>query len=107
MGLLIVSDVHRHYGGQEVLRGATFQIEPEEKVGLVGRNGGGKSTLLRLIEGLEQPDRGSITLRKGARLGHVPQSPVFAAGETVRAYVSEGMAEARAALALAESLTER
>jgi ATP-binding cassette subfamily F protein 3 len=107
MGLLLVTDVHRHYGGQEVLRGATFQIEPEEKVGLVGRNGGGKSTLLRLIEGLEKPDRGSITLRKGARLGHVPQAPVFAAGETVRGYVSEGMAEARAALALALDLTER
>jgi len=107
MGLLIVDDLHRHYGGQEVLRGATFQIDPEEKVGLVGRNGGGKSTLLRLIEGLEAPDRGSITLRKGARMGHVPQSPTFAAGESVRAYVSEGMAEARAAAAEAEALTER
>jgi ATP-binding cassette subfamily F protein 3 len=107
MALLLVTDVHRHYGGQEVLRGATFQIEPEEKVGLVGRNGGGKSTLLRLIEGLETPDRGSITLRKGACLGHVPQSPVFAAGETVRGYVSEGMAEARAAAAESAALTER
>ncbi|HVS18919.1 MAG TPA: ABC-F family ATP-binding cassette domain-containing protein [Planctomycetota bacterium] len=107
MGLLIVDDVHRHYGGQEVLRGATFQIDPEEKVGLVGRNGGGKSTLLRLIEGLEAPDRGAITLRKGARMGHVPQSPIFTAGESVRAYVSEGMAEARAAAAEAEALTER
>jgi ATP-binding cassette, subfamily F, member 3 len=107
MSLLLVTDVHKHYGAQEVLRGATLQIDPGEKVGLVGRNGGGKSTLLRLIEGLEQPDRGSITLRKGARLGHVPQAPEFAPGETVRAYVTLGMGAARAALAESDALAER
>ncbi len=107
MGLLIVNDVAKHFGAQEVLRGATLQIDPDEKVGLVGRNGGGKSTLLRLIEGLERPDHGSITLRKGARLGHVPQAPSFEPGETVRRHVTAGMALAREALRASEALAER
>ncbi len=107
MGLLLVNDVAKHFGAQEVLRGATLQIDPGEKVGLVGRNGGGKSTLLRLIEGLERPDRGSITLRKGARLGHAPQAPFFAAGESARAYVTAGMALAREALHESEALADR
>jgi ATP-binding cassette subfamily F protein 3 len=107
MSLLLVNAVAKHYAAQDVLRSATLQIDPGEKVGLVGRNGGGKSTLLRLIEGLEAPDRGSITLRKGARLGHVPQAPEFAPGETALAYVSAGMEEARKALHESEELAER
>lgn len=79
-----------------MLRGVTFQIDPGQKVGLVGRNGGGKTTLLELIEGLDKPDGGSITLRRGARLGHVPQIPQFEPGQTVLAYVEGGLARARA-----------
>jgi len=95
VSLLIVDNVSRHFGAQEVLRGVTFQIDPGEKIGLVGRNGGGKTTLLELIEGLDKPDGGSITLRKGARLGHVPQIPQFEAGQTVLAYVEGGLAIAQ------------
>ncbi len=94
MSLLLVDDVAKRYGAHEVLRGVRFQIDPGQKVGLVGRNGGGKSTLLRLIEGLEPPDGGRIVLRKGARLGHVPQVPSFEPGQTARAYVESGLAEA-------------
>jgi ATP-binding cassette subfamily F protein 3 len=107
VSLLLVTSVAKHYGAQDVLRSTTLQIDPGEKVGMVGRNGGGKSTLLRLIEGLELPDRGSITLRKGARLGHVPQAPEFAPGETALSYVSSGMEEARKALHESESLADR
>jgi ATP-binding cassette subfamily F protein 3 len=96
LSLLIVDNLSRHFGAQEVLRGVTFQIDPGEKVGLVGRNGGGKTTLLELIEGLDKPDGGSVTLRKGARLGHVPQIPQFEPGQTVLAYVEGGLAEAKA-----------
>jgi ATP-binding cassette subfamily F protein 3 len=96
VSLLIVDDLRKHYGAQDVLRGVTFQIDPGEKVGLVGRNGGGKSTLLRIIEGLERPDGGSVTIAKGSRLGHVPQIPRFVAGQTVREYVESGLEEARA-----------
>ena len=95
MSLLLVDSLKKHFGAQDVLRGVTFQIDPGEKVGLVGRNGGGKSTLLRLIEGLEQPDGGGIVLAKGAKLGHVPQIPRFQAGQTVKSYVESGLADAR------------
>ena len=66
MSLLILDRLKKHYGAQEVLSGAELRIDPGEKIGLVGRNGGGKTTLLRLIEGVETPDWGSVRLRKGA-----------------------------------------
>ena len=91
----MLENVQRHYGAQEVLRGVTVQIDPGEKVGMVGRNGGGKSTLLRLIEGLEKPDGGRVTIRKGTSLGHVPQAPKFPAGVSVREWVEGGMKLAR------------
>ncbi len=99
MSLLIVQDVKKHFGAQEILSGASMRVDPGEKVGIVGRNGGGKSTMLRLIEGLEQPDWGSVTVRKGTRLGHVPQRPVFADGETPLAYVESGLQESRFVIA--------
>jgi ATP-binding cassette subfamily F protein 3 len=102
---LIVDGLSKHFGAQEVLRGARLQIDPGEKLGLVGRNGGGKSTLLRLIEGLERPDGGEIVLRKGARLGHMPQIPRFEPGQSVRAYVEAGLEEARALLRRLEALS--
>ncbi|MBK7874942.1 MAG: ABC-F family ATP-binding cassette domain-containing protein [Planctomycetes bacterium] len=105
MSLLILEDVQKHFGAQEILRGASMRIDPGEKVGLVGRNGGGKTTLLRMIEGHEHPDWGSITLRKGATLGHVPQRPEFAPGVKVRAFVELGLEETRKALARLEELT--
>lgn len=107
MSLLLVDNITKRYGAQEVLHGVRFQVDPGQKVGLVGVNGGGKSTLLRLIEGLEQPDNGRISCPKGVRLGHVPQIPRFEPGQTARAYVETGMAEVHALIAQLERLGER
>ena len=98
MSLLVLEGIQKHFGAQEILRGASLRLDPGEKIGLVGRNGGGKTTILRLIEGIEQPDWGSVTLRKGSSLGHVAQRPEFEPGDTVRKYVEHGLEEARAAL---------
>jgi ATPase subunit of ABC transporter with duplicated ATPase domains len=98
MTLLHLDNLQKHFGAQEILRGASLRLDPGEKLGLVGRNGGGKTTILRLIEGLEQPDWGSVSLRKGANLGHVPQRPEFEPEVSVRKYVEEGLEEARAAV---------
>jgi len=95
LSLLILDKLKKHYGAQEILSGAELRIDPGEKVGLVGRNGGGKTTLLRLIEGVEAPDWGSVRLRKGCDLGYVPQRPEFDAGLTVRAHVESGLAHIR------------
>ncbi len=93
MSLLIAENLQRHYGAQEVLVDANLRIELGDKLGVVGRNGGGKSTFLRLIEGLEQPDGGSLTLARKLRLGHVPQRPHFKPGMSARDYVELGLAE--------------
>ena len=62
-----------HYGGPAVLDGVTLQIERGERIALVGRNGEGKSTLLRILAGEEKPDGGGVTIQNGVRVGALPQ----------------------------------
>ncbi|MEZ6014566.1 MAG: ABC-F family ATP-binding cassette domain-containing protein [Planctomycetota bacterium] len=107
MSLLSIDGLKKHFGAQEILRGASTKIDPGEKVGMVGRNGGGKTTLFRIIAGEEVPDWGSVTLRRGARLGVVPQRPVFHPGVTVREYVAGGLSEVRQAIQEYEDCTHR
>jgi ABC transport system ATP-binding/permease protein len=59
--LLNLKDVEKGYGSRSVLRGVTLGVSAGERIGVVGANGGGKSTLLRLIAGVEQPDAGTLT----------------------------------------------
>ncbi|MEK6278940.1 MAG: ABC-F family ATP-binding cassette domain-containing protein [Acidobacteriota bacterium] len=81
--LFRLSDVHKSYGTQDVLRGASLQINPGEHVGLVGRNGAGKTTVFRLINGEETPDQGEVIRARGTRLGLLAQHIHFEAGSTV------------------------
>jgi ATP-binding cassette subfamily F protein 3 len=106
MSLLILDGLVKHFGAAQVLNGASLSIDPGERIGLVGANGSGKTTLLRIAEGEEAPDWGSVTLRKQARMGHVPQRPNFAPGQTVRDYVEGGLAEARATIERLTSVGE-
>src|SRR2546425_2549223 len=78
-----LSDVYKSYGTQDVLRGASLQINPGEHVGLVGRNGAGKTTVFRLVSGEESPDRGDLVRARGIRLGLLSQHVHFQAGSTV------------------------
>ncbi|HEX8474788.1 MAG TPA: ABC-F family ATP-binding cassette domain-containing protein [Pyrinomonadaceae bacterium] len=81
--LFRLSDVYKSYGAQDVLRGASVQLNPGEHVGLVGRNGAGKTTLFRLITGEEQPDKGDVVRVRGLNLGLLEQHVDFEAGVTV------------------------
>jgi ATP-binding cassette subfamily F protein 3 len=81
--LFRLSDVYKSYGGQEVLRGASLQVNAGEHVGLVGRNGAGKTTIFRLIAGEEAPDRGLVVRARGLRLGLLAQHVHFEPGSTV------------------------
>lgn len=95
MTVLSISGLSKSHGAVEILRNAELNIARGDKIGCVGRNGTGKTTLLRLIEGEEQPDQGSIQLERDARIGYVVQRPVFEPGLTVRAFVEQGLSAIR------------
>ncbi|UZD54756.1 ABC-F family ATP-binding cassette domain-containing protein [Caldimonas aquatica] len=96
MALLTLAQAHLAYGHVPLLDGASFSLEAGERVGLIGRNGTGKSSLLKILAGLERPDDGALQLQQGLRLAYVPQEPQFEAQATVFDAVSEGLAEVRA-----------
>jgi ATP-binding cassette subfamily F protein 3 len=91
--LLTIANLRHSYGTQIVLDGATVSIDPGEKVGLVGRNGGGKSTLMRILAGVLEPDAGSVQLQRGMRCGYLSQEHRFDAGETLRGAAEAAFAE--------------
>jgi ATP-binding cassette subfamily F protein 3 len=71
--MLQVTNIEKSYGKQVLFDGVGFTVNPRERVGLVGRNGHGKSTLFRMILGEEHPDAGSITTPSGYTIGHLSQ----------------------------------
>jgi ATP-binding cassette, subfamily F, member 3 len=81
--LFRLSEVHKSYGTQDVLRGTSLQVNPGEHVGLVGRNGAGKSTIFRLVRGEETADRGEVVRARGVKLGLLDQHVHFKPGWTV------------------------
>lgn len=81
--LFRLSDVHKSFGAQDVLRGASLQVNPGEHVGLVGRNGAGKTTIFRLVTGEESADRGDVVRARGLKLGLLAQHVHFKPGSTV------------------------
>lgn len=81
--LFRLSDIQKSYGGNEVLRGVSFQINPNEKVGLVGRNGAGKTTVFRIITGEEAADEGEIFKLSNLKIGLLAQHVDFTDDETV------------------------
>src|SRR6266403_1984509 len=81
--LFRLSDVEKSFGAQDVLRGASLQVNPGEHVGLVGRNGAGKTTIFRLVTQEETPDAGEVVRARGLKLGLLAQHIHFEAGSTV------------------------
>lgn len=81
--LLNVVDVKKSFGIDDVLTGVTFRVDRREKVALVGRNGTGKTTLLRMITGQMEPDTGSIYLARGAKIGYLKQENPIEGTRTV------------------------
>ncbi len=78
MALLLSShDLSKTFGGRALFEGLSFGLEEGERSGLIGPNGTGKSTLLKILAGLDKPDSGSVVLRKGTRLAYLSQKDVF------------------------------
>lgn len=81
--LFRLSDITKSYAGNDVLRGVSLQINPGEKVGLVGRNGAGKTTVFRIITGSESHDSGDLIRSNGLKLGLLEQHVDFDGAEDV------------------------
>ncbi|MBX7099529.1 MAG: ABC-F family ATP-binding cassette domain-containing protein [Myxococcaceae bacterium] len=83
MSLVIAKGVSLSYGKKTLYQDAAFSIGPGDKIGLVGPNGTGKSTLLKILSGQLTPDRGSLVFRRGIKVGYLPQDLVSAPQGTV------------------------
>lgn len=81
--LIKIEDAHKRYGLQTLLDGVTVDITDDHKVGFIGRNGCGKSTLMRVLLGEEELDKGQVTYHPKLRLGYLRQHDPFLEGETV------------------------
>lgn len=81
--LFRLSDIYKSYSGHEILRGVTFQVNANEKIGFVGRNGAGKTTVFRLITGEETADEGDVIKINNLKIGLLEQHVEFSDNETV------------------------
>jgi ATP-binding cassette ChvD family protein len=94
--ILALSHARKSYDGKVVLDDVTLAFLPGAKIGVVGPNGMGKSTLLRMMAGLEPPSNGEVRLMPGYSVGILPQEPALDEGKTVLGNVEEGVAETKA-----------
>ena len=96
MALIVLTDAKLAFGHVDLLANTAFSLESGERVGLIGRNGTGKSSLLKILAGIEKMDDGLLQYQQGLRIAYVPQEPIFEAEETVFEAVSKGVAQAKA-----------
>jgi ATP-binding cassette subfamily F protein 3 len=88
--MIQVKNIHKSFGAQSLFRDVNFTIGSGERVGLVGRNGHGKTTLLKMFIGVEQADSGAISIPKNYRIGHISQQIAFSQ-ETILAEGATGL----------------
>jgi ATP-binding cassette subfamily F protein 3 len=97
--VLQVNNIHKAYGDDVILSGATFTLNHGDRVGLVGPNGCGKTTLLRVIVGQERPDEGSVSWQPPDwRIGYLEQALAYPEGMTVGAAMRGELAQAESAV---------
>src|SRR5688500_5820627 len=105
MAVISLSSAQLAFGHVALLDHADFSLESGERVGLIGRNGTGKSSLLKIISGRAKLDDGLLVMQQGLTIAYVEQEPVFDPAQSVFEAVAAGMGEQQAMLAEYESLT--
>ena len=90
MNILTVDNITKSYGVRKIFDGASFFLQEGEKAGIIGINGTGKSTLLKMIAGLEEADDGTVIKANHCLVRYLPQNPEFAPEETVLEAVLRG-----------------
>ncbi|WP_432408969.1 ABC-F family ATP-binding cassette domain-containing protein [Wukongibacter sp. M2B1] len=98
MNIVSIENISKHYGDKILFNEVSFNINDIDKMGLIGINGTGKSTLLKIIAGIETSDSGSITIPKGMRIEYLPQNPEFDPDATVLEQVFKGDSPAMKAI---------
>jgi len=86
MNIINIEHISKIYGEKVIYEDASFGIQQGDKIGIIGINGTGKSTLLRMIAGEETPDAGQIIRQNGLKIAYVAQNPVFPADADIRSY---------------------
>ena len=90
MNLLTAENIEKSFTERKLLNGASFYLEEGEKVGIIGINGTGKSTLLKILAKIEEPDSGKVICANHVVMRYLPQNPVFLPEKTVLESVLEG-----------------
>jgi ATP-binding cassette subfamily F protein uup len=91
MALITLLDAQLAFGHVPLLDHADFSLETAERVGLIGRNGAGKSSMLKILGGMERPDDGTLQVQTGTRIAYVAQEPILDADATVFIAVRAGL----------------
>lgn len=90
MNILNIEHISKIYGEKCILDDVSYGIQEGDKIGIIGINGTGKTTFLKIIAGLETADAGQVVTKNGVQIAYLPQNPVFTKKETVLSYVMAG-----------------
>lgn len=93
MNIINIEHICKIYGEKTIFEDASFGIQKGDKIGVVGINGTGKSTLLKMIAGEEVPDEGQIVRQNGLKIAYVPQNPIFPKESTIRSFALKEASE--------------
>ncbi len=92
MSVVVLENISLGFGKQVLFEGLGLRIADRDRIGLIGPNGSGKTSILRIIAREQAPDAGSIEFRRGARLGYLPQELEFSSDQTLRSFVRDSVA---------------